>query len=361
MLHVFVDESAAFVDARLVQPVSALTQPERRVGLAFPTSSGSGTVRIVRPFLGFAGEPPEAGQSFAFPVPVGVAEHASGSGDGVELFGVAGEDDLGSMEFGEFGDPLQEPGVGHARLVHDDQLVRPDRRRVRDVTGRYPGADEQSFQRVGRVPQLLLESAFLLDLGFDPFGIVEGQEHSDGHAFASDAVFELTHRPGAGRQADDAALTVLGLPCLRDRFHGGGLARACRSDDAADQAWILQRVCGGFLLVGCEWIASLGAHPFVPLVEPLVAFTGLVSDSGGLVETGDHVPFGFEHVDRRVLVEVGVLEHALPLTGGDAQIVQRAWRELVPVGCEFDALAEGLVRDLVRDDDALRRIDAHFA
>lgn len=115
VLHVFVDESAAFVDARLVQPVAALTQPERRVGLAFPTSSGIGTVRIVRPFLGFAGEPPEAGQSFAFPVPVGVAEHASGSGDGVELFGVAGEDDLGSMEFGEFGDPLQESGVGHAR------------------------------------------------------------------------------------------------------------------------------------------------------------------------------------------------------------------------------------------------------
>ena len=321
MLHVFVDESAAFVNARLVQPVAALTQPERRVGLAFPTSSGSGTVRIVRPFLGFAGEPPEAGQSFAFPVPVGVAEHASGSGDGVELFGVAGEDDLGSMEFGEFGDPLQESGVGHARLVHDDQLVRPDRRRVRDVTGRYPGADEQSFQRVGRVPQLLLESAFLLDFGFDPFGIVEGQKLRDGHAFASDAVFELAHRPGAGRQADDAVGTVFGLPCLRDRFHGGGLACACRSDDAADQAGVLQRVCGRTLLVGCERIAALCFHPLVPPVEPLVTLPWLVSDSGGFVEAGDHVLFGFEHVGRRVLFEVGVLEHVLPLACGDAQIV----------------------------------------
>ena len=294
-------------------------------------------------------------------MPVGVAEHAAGAGDGVELFGIAGEDDFRAVEFREFGDPLQVSGVGHAGLVHDDQLVRFDRRRVRDVAGRYLGADEQSFQWVGCVSEVFLESAFLLDSLPDPFGIVEGQQHGDGHAFASDAVFQFAHCSFAGGQADDAALTVLGLPCLRDRFHGGGLARACRSDDAADQAWILQRVCGGFLLVGCEWIASLGAHPFVPLVEPLVAFTGLVSDSGGLVETGDHVPFGFEHVDRRVLVEVGVLEHALPLTGGDAQIVQRAWRELVPVGCEFDALAEGLVRDLVRDDDALRRIDAHFA
>lgn len=245
-------------------------------------------------------------------------------------------------------------------LVHDDQLVRPDRRRVRDVTGCYLGADEQSFQRVGRVPQLLLESAFLLDLGFDPFGIVEGQEHSDGHAFASDAVFELAHRPGAGRQADDAVGTVFGLPCLRDRFHGGGLACAGRSDDAADQAGVLQRVCGRPLLVGCERIAALCFHPLVPLVEPSVAFPRLVSDSGGFVETGDHVLFGFEHVGRRVLVEVGVLEHALPLACGDAQIVQRAVREFVPVRCEFDALAERPVGDLVRDDDALCGVDAHL-
>ena len=30
-------------------------------------------------------------------------------------------------------------------------------------------------------------------------------------------------------------------------------------------------------------------------------------------------------------------------------------------GCEFDALAECLVGDLVGDDDALRRVDAHSA
>ena len=228
------------------------------------------------------------------------------------------------------------------------------------MTGRYLGADEQSFQWVGCVSQVFLEPAFLLDLGFDPFGIVEGQEHGDGQAFASDAVFEFAHRPGAGRQADDAVGTVFGLPCLRDRFHGGGLARAGRSDDAADQAGVLQRVCGRLLLVGCERIAALCFHPLVPLVEPLVALPWLVSDSGGFVEAGDHVLFGFEHVGCRVLVEVGVLEHVLPLACGDAQIVQRAVRELVPVGCEFDALAECLVRDRVRDDDALRGVDAHF-
>ena len=93
----------------------------------------------------------------------------------------------------------------------------------------------------------------------------------------------------------------------------------------------------------------------------MVSLAGRVSELDGLVEAFDHVPFGLEHIDRRVLVEVGVLEHALPLPGGDAQIVQRIFRHLVPVGCEFDALAECLVGDLVGDDDALRRVDAHSA
>ena len=84
---------------------------------------------------------------------------------------------------------MQVSAVDHAGLVHDDQLVGFDRvRRVRDMVGSDVDAGEQSFQRVGRVPQLLLESAFLLDLGFDPFGIVEGHQHGDGLAVAADAV-----------------------------------------------------------------------------------------------------------------------------------------------------------------------------
>ena len=145
---------------------------------------------------------------------------------------------------------MQVPGVDHAGLVHDDQLVRPDRvRRVHDALGRDVYASEQSFQWVGRVAQPLLEHALALDGGHDPFGIVDGQELRDGHAFASDAAFQFAHRLFAGGQSDDAARTISRLPCLGDRFHGGGLARARRSDDAADQTRVLQHVCGGLLLV----------------------------------------------------------------------------------------------------------------
>lgn len=122
-------------------------------------------------------------------MPVRVAEHAARAGYGVELFRITGEKDLRATHFCEPGYPLQVSAVDHAGLVHDDQLVGFDRvRRVRDMVGSDVDAGEQSFQRVGRVPQLLLESAFLLDLGFDPFGIVEGHQHGDGLAVAADAV-----------------------------------------------------------------------------------------------------------------------------------------------------------------------------
>ena len=92
--HVFVDELTALVDASLVQTVSALTQSERRFRLALPPSPGCGPVRIVRPFLGFRSESPQARQPRALVVPVGVAEHAARTGNGVELFRIAGEYDF---------------------------------------------------------------------------------------------------------------------------------------------------------------------------------------------------------------------------------------------------------------------------
>lgn len=114
-----------------------------------------------------------------------------------------------------------------------------------------------------------------------------------------------------------------------------------------------------FFLVLCQRIAALGLFPFVPPVEPFLAFAMRVADIGGLVESFDHVLFGLKHVLGRVFVEVRVVEHASALVRGEAQIIHHVFRQLVPVGCEFDALAERPVGDLVRDDDPLLGVYAH--
>ncbi len=134
------------------------------------------------------------------------------------------------------------------------------------------------------------------------------------------------------------------VPAMPPRLHGRGFPVPAGPMMLLTSRGFSNAYAAAFFLVLCQRIAALGFVSFRSTGRAIFAFAMRVADIGGLVESFDHVLFGLKHVLGRVFVEVRVVEHASALVRGEAQIIHHVFRQLVPVGCEFDALAEPLSR-----------------